>query len=93
MHGIDLKTQIDIVYYSLNDTSKGIIDSSCCGAFKRKSAKEARVLIENLAKCNMKAPSEFTRSYSKARGSGVIELNKMTASSISYAETIPKRRN
>ena len=36
MHGIDLKTQMDIVYHSLNDTSKGIIDASCCGAFKRK---------------------------------------------------------
>ena len=79
MHGIDLKTQMDIVYHSLNDTSKGIIDASYCGAFKRKSAEEARDLIENLAKCNMKAPSEFTRSYNKARGSGVIELNKMAA--------------
>ena len=36
MHGIDLKTQMDIVYHSLNDTSKGIIDASFCGAFKRK---------------------------------------------------------
>ena len=56
-----------------------IIDASCCGAFKRKSVEEARDLIANLAKCNMKAPSEFTRSYSKAKGSGVIELNKMIA--------------
>ena len=38
MHGIDLKTQMDIVYHALNDTSKGIIDASCCGGFKRKSA-------------------------------------------------------
>ena len=79
MHGIDLKTRIDIIYHSLNDTSKGIVDASCCGAFKRKSAEEARDLIADLAKCNMKAPSEFTRCYSKARGSGVIELNKMIA--------------
>ena len=77
MHGIDLKTQMDIVYHSLNDTSKGIIDASCYGAFKKKSVEEARDLIANLAKCNMKAPYEFTRSYNKARGSGVIELNKM----------------
>ena len=56
MHGIDLKTQMDIVYHALNDTSKGIIDASCCGAFKRKSAEEARDLIEDLTKCNMKAP-------------------------------------
>ena len=79
MHGIDLKTQMDIVYHSLNDTSKGIIDASCCGAFKRKSAEEARNLIEDLAKCNMKAPSETSRSNCRARGSGVIELNKMIA--------------
>ena len=77
MHGIDLKTQMDIVYHSLNDTSKGIIYASCCGAFKRKSA-EARDLIADLAKCNMKAPSESLGSNSRTRGSGVIELNKMT---------------
>ena len=79
MHGIDLKTQMDIVYHSLNDTSKGIIDGSCCGAFKRKSVEEARDLIEDLAKCNMKAPSETSRSNSRVRGIGVIELNKMTS--------------
>ena len=77
MHGVDLKTQMDIVYHALNDTSKGIIDASCCGAFKRKSAEEARDLIEDLAKCNMKAPSEFSRGSS--RGKGVMELSKMTA--------------
>ena len=79
MHGIDLKTQMDIAYHSLNDTSKGIIDASCCGAFKRKSAKEARDLIKDLAKCYMKAPSKTSGSNNRARGSGVIKLNKMTA--------------
>ena len=63
MHGIDLKTQMDIAYHSINDTSKSIIDASCCGAFKRKSADEARDLIADLAKCNMKAPSKSI-SYS-----------------------------
>ena len=77
MHGIDLKTQMDIVYHALNDTSKGIIDASCCGAFKRKSAEEARDLIEDLAKFNKKAPSKFSRGNS--RGKGVMELSKMTA--------------
>ena len=77
MHGIDLKTQIDIVYHALNDTSKGIIDASCCGAFKRKSAEEARDLIKDLAKCNMKAPFEFSRGNN--RGKRVMELSKMTA--------------
>ena len=77
MQGVDLKTHMNIVYHALNDTSKGIIDASCCGAFKRKSAEEARDLIEDLAKCNMKAPSEFSRGSS--RGKGVMELSKMTA--------------
>ena len=77
MHGIDLKIQMDIVYHALNDTSKGIIDASCCGALKRKSVEEARYLIKDLAKCNMKAPSEFSRGNS--RGKGVIELSKMKA--------------
>ena len=69
MHGIDLKTQMDRVYHALNDTSKGIIDASCCGAFKRKSAEEARDLIEDLAKFNMKAPSEFSKGSSRGNGS------------------------
>ena len=77
VHGIDLKTHIDIVYHALNDTSKGIIDASCCGEFKIKGAEEARGLIEDLAKCNMKAPSEFSRG--NRRGKGVMELSKMTA--------------
>ena len=76
MHGIDLKTHMDIVYHALNDTSKGIIDASCYGAFKRKSAEEARDLIEDLAKCNMKAPSKFSKGNSREKG--VMELSKMT---------------
>ena len=77
MHGIDLKTKMDIVYHALNDTSKGIIDASCYGAFKRKSAEDVRNLIEDLEKCNMKAPSKFSRG--SIRKKGVMELSKMTA--------------
>ena len=55
-----------------------VSDASCCGAFKRKSAEDARDLIADLAKCNMKAPSGFTGSNSITKGSGIIELNKMT---------------
>ena len=39
MHGIDLTTHMDIFYHAMNYTSKGIIDASCCGGFKRISAK------------------------------------------------------
>ena len=48
MHGIDLTTQMDIFYHLMNYTSKGIIDAACRGTFKRKSAKEAKQLIEVL---------------------------------------------
>ena len=58
MHGIDLTTQMDIFYYAMNYTSKGIIDVACYRAFKRKSAEEANQLIEDLAKSNYRAPFE-----------------------------------
>ena len=35
-------------------------------------------MIEDLAKCNYKAPSEDSGSSNKLKGSGVIELNRMT---------------
>ena len=78
MHEIDLTTQMDIFYHAMNYTSKGIIDAACCGAFKRKSAERARHIIEDLAKCNYKAPSETSGSSSRLK-SGAIELNKMTS--------------
>ena len=77
MHGIYLTTQMDIFYHSMNYTSKGIIDAGWYGAFKRKSAKEARQMIEGIAKCNYKAPSKASRSSNKLKGSGVIEFNWM----------------
>ena len=70
---------MDIFYDAMNYTSKGIIDAACCGAFKRKSAEEANQLIEDLAKSNYRAPFETSGSSSRLRGSGVIELNKMSA--------------
>ena len=79
MHGIDLTTQMDIFYHAMNYSSKGIIDASCRGAFKRRNAKEARQLIEGLAKCSYKAPSEASGSSSRLRGSGLIILDRMTA--------------
>ena len=79
MHGIDLPTQMDIFYHAVNYTSKGLIDASCSGAFKRRSAEKARQVIEDLAKCNYKAPSEASGSSSKLKGSGLIALDRMTA--------------
>ena len=64
MHGIDLTTHMGIFYHSMSYTSKGIIDAACYGAFKRKSVEEARQLIEDLAKCNYRAPSKTSESSS-----------------------------
>ena len=79
MHGIDLITQMDIFYHAMNYTSKGIIDASCCGGFKRRSAEEARNFIEDLAKCNYKTPFESSGSSSRMRGNGLVGFDKTTA--------------
>ena len=42
MHGIDLTTKMDIFYHAMNNAFKGIIDASCCGAFKIRSVEEVR---------------------------------------------------
>ena len=35
IHGIDLATRMDIFYLAMNYASKGIIDASYCGSFKK----------------------------------------------------------
>ena len=62
----------------MNYSSKGIIDATCCGAFKRKSAKEANQLIEDLDKSNYRAPVKTSTSSNRVRGGGMLELNKVT---------------
>ena len=69
---------MDMFYHAMNYTSKGIIDAAYCGAFKRKSPEEANQLIGDLEKSNYRDPSDTSKSSSRLRGSGVIELNKMT---------------
>ena len=49
MHRIELTTHMDIFYHAMNYTSKGIIYASYYGGFKRRSAEEARRVIEDLA--------------------------------------------
>ena len=47
-------------------------------AFKRRSAEEARELIEDLAKCNYTAPFEASGSSRRLKGNGLIILDRMT---------------
>ena len=79
MHGINLTMQMDIFYHAMNYTSKGIIDASCCGGFKRRSAEEARQVIEDLTKCNYKTPSKSSGCNSRMRGNGLIGLDRTIA--------------
>ena len=75
-----MTTQMDIFYHAMNYTSKVIINASYYGAFKRRSVEEVRHVIEDLVKCNYKAPSEASGSRSsRLRGSGLIELDRMIA--------------
>ena len=93
MHGIDLTTQMDIFYHVMNYASKGIIDASCCGAFKRRNAEEAWLLIEDLSKCNYKAPSKALGSSNKLKGNGIIGLDRMTAIEAKLDAVMNKLRN
>ena len=77
----------------MNYASKGIIYASCCGAFKRRNAEEARQLIEDLVKCNYKAPSKASGSSSRLRGSGLIGLDRMTAIEVKMDAFMNKPRN
>ena len=67
--------------------------SACCGAFKRKSVEEAKQLIEDLAKCNYKVPSETSGSSSRQKGSGMLELNRMTAIEVKLDALMSKMGN
>ena len=78
MHGIEQMKHMDIFYHAMNYTSKGILDATCYGAIKRKSAEEANQLIKDQAKSNYKSPFETSGSNNRLRG-GVIELNRMSA--------------
>ena len=60
-----LTTQMDIFYHAMNYTSKGIIDASCCGGFKRRRTEVERQVIEDLTKCNYKTPSESSGSSNR----------------------------
>ena len=88
-----LTTQMDIFYHAMNYASKGIIDASCYGALKIRNVEEARKLIEDLAKCNYKAPSEALGSSNRLRGSGLIGLNRMTAIEVKLDEVMNKLGN
>ena len=79
MHRIDLTTEMDIFYHAMNYASKGIIDVSCCGAFKRRNAEEAWKLIEDLGKCNYKDPYEALGRSSRLKGNCLMGLDKKTA--------------
>ena len=45
----------------------------------KESAEEAKQMIEDLAKCNYRALFETSGSSSRLKGSGMMELNRMTA--------------
>ena len=93
MHDIEQMTKMDILYHSMNYTSKGIIDAACCGAFKRKSAEKTNQLIEDLAKSNYRVPFEALEGNSRLTGGGVIELKKMSAIKAKLDEMMSKINN
>ena len=55
--------------------------------------KKTKKLIEDLAKCNYKPPSETSGSSSRLKGSGLIELNQMTAMEAKFDALMNKMGN
>ena len=45
MHKVEKMTQMDIFYHAVNYTSKGTVNVASRGAFRRKSAEEAKNLV------------------------------------------------
>ena len=50
-------------------------------------------MIEDLAKCNYRAPSETSGSSSRLKGSGMIELNRMTTIEVKLDALMSKLGN
>ena len=50
-------------------------------------------MIEDLAKCNYKAPSKTSGSSSILKGSGVVDMNRMTATKEKLDELMNKMGN
>ena len=84
---------MDIFYHAMNYASKGIIDASCYGTFKRRNGEEAWKLIEDLDKCNYKAPSEASGSSSRFKGNGLIGLDRMIAIEAKLEAVMKKLEN
>ena len=93
MHGIDQITQMDIFYHAMNYSLKGIIDATCCGAFKRKSVEEANQLIEDLAKSNYRALSKTSGSNRRLRCGAIIKLKNISALEAKLATLMNKMSN
>ena len=83
---------MDIFYQAMNYILKGTMDAASYGAFRRKIVEEATLLIEKLEKSNYIAPSKASKNSSRLRGSGVIELNKMSTIE-AKPDTIMNRMN
>ena len=47
--------------------------------FMRRNAEKVKQLIEDLSKCNYKAPFETSGSNSRLKGSSMLEMNRMIA--------------
>ena len=69
---------MNIFYHAMNYTSKGIIDASCYGGFKRRNVDEARQVTEDLTKFNYNTPYKSSGSSNRIRGNGLIRLVRTT---------------
>ena len=77
-HGYDLSDKVQIFYNGLNYSTRALVDAACGGSITMKTAREANLMFEEIAKNNYQPSSE--RGDGRRQG-GIHEVNR-----ISYLE-------
>ena len=75
-HGYKLSAQVKIFHNGLNDSTRALVNAACGGSIAMKTAKEANLMFEELAKNNYQ-PS-FERGDGRMHG-GIHEINRISS--------------
>ena len=71
-----MSAQVQIFYNGLNDSTKGLVDVACGDSITMKTAREANLMFEELAKNNYQPP--FERCDGR-RQWGLHEVDRMSS--------------
>ena len=71
-----MSAHVQIFNNGLNDSTKALVDTVCGGSITMKTAREANVMFEELAKNNYQPP--FERGDGRKQG-GIHEVDRMSS--------------